>query len=91
MDLYYKSSPYLKTGGPFCCIEAPMLKSLTVGLWPKFLRGAGGIFKGVMNDPSGANGKIVAEWFEKGWIKEVPVDSVFNMEEVLQVLSPFPA
>ena len=37
-------------------------------------------------DPSGALAKAVAGWFEKDRIKEVPVDSVFNMDDALQVI-----
>lgn len=91
MTLYNKSSGYLEAGGSFCTIENPFLKSLVINWWPKFLGGPGGTFKGVNNSPSGANAKIASEWFEKGWIKEVPIDSTFGMEEALKVLclSPF--
>lgn len=88
MSLYYKSPGYLKKDGAFLCIESPLLKSLKISCWPVMLGGTARTFKGIMNDPSGRLGKVVVEWFEKGWIKEIPVDSVFNMDEVIQVSSP---
>jgi hypothetical protein len=89
MTLYDRSAGYLEVGGVFCTIENPFLKSLIPNWWPRFLGGTGWDYKGVMNDPSGANAGIASKWVEKGWIKEIPVDSTFSMEEALKVL-PLP-
>lgn len=88
MALYHKSPGYLKADGAFLCIESPLLKSLNISIWPAIFGGTPRTFKGVMNDPSGRLGRIVVEWFEKGWIKEIPVDSVFKMDQAINVFSP---
>lgn len=88
MVLYYNSPGYLKVDGVFLCIENPILKQIKANYWPTILGGTARIFKGVMNSPSRILGKVVVEWFEKGWIKEIPIDSVFEMDDAVQVSSP---
>ncbi|KAI1467187.1 uncharacterized protein F4812DRAFT_431561 [Daldinia caldariorum] len=34
--------------------------------------------------PSGASAKDIVNWFEKGWVNEVPVDSSYEMDNALQ-------
>lgn len=41
----------------------------------------------IFSYPSGDSAKDAAAWIEKGWIKEVPVDSTFEMDDALQVNS----
>ncbi|EXJ77778.1 hypothetical protein A1O3_10007 [Capronia epimyces CBS 606.96] len=84
LELYYNSPGYLKPQGKCLSIEGSFLRELKFNYWPAMLGGTGRTYKSVMNNPSGTLAKTVAGWFEKGWIKEIPVDSVFSMDDAIQ-------
>ena len=85
MPLLHKSSAYLKPTGKCISIEGSFLQELKSNYLPVMLGGSKRTYKSIMTYPSGDLAKTVAGWFDKGWIKEVPVDSIFSMDEALQV------
>lgn len=86
MTLYHRSPGYLKPEGKFLEIEAgPMAIFGLTSWWPVILGGTPRAFENVFSAPSGASAREAASWVEKGWIKEVPVDSTFEMDQALQV------
>lgn len=85
MTLYHRSPGYLKPEGKFLEIEAgPMAIFGLTSWWPVILGGTPRAFENVFSAPSGASAREAASWVEKGWIKEVPVDSTFEMDQALQ-------
>ena len=86
--LFRQSPGYLKPTGKFLSISGGygrMIKSKI----PVILGGTPRSFSLVMNSPSGALAKEVVGWVEKEWIKEVPIDSTYAMEDVLEVKTTF--
>ncbi|KAI0473945.1 hypothetical protein GGR56DRAFT_558181 [Xylariaceae sp. FL0804] len=47
-------------------------------------------FRGIFNNPSGKAAQDAASLFEKGWVKEVPLDSTFAMSDAIQVSGKLP-
>lgn len=88
IELCHKSSGYLKPGGKYISIEGSFFLQLKSNYLPDILGGTPRPYKSIMTYPSGALAEVVAGWFEKKWIKEVPVDSVFSMDDALQVIHP---
>jgi hypothetical protein len=86
MVLYYNSPGYLKLEGEFISIESSSLIQLKSNYLPTMLGGGRRTYKSVWAHPSGALAEVVTGWFEKGWIKELPVDSVLSMDDALQVI-----
>lgn len=85
--LYKKSTPYLKTDGRYLTIAGGLVPWIKSKITPIMLGGTPRYYARVMNKPSGKAASEVASWFEKGWIKEVPIDSIYPMEEALEVSS----
>lgn len=88
-DTLYQSSPgYLKPDGRYLSIEAGPFGVLKLcRWWPVMFGGTPRAFINVMSYPSGSSAKEVVSWFEKGWIKEIPIDSTFDMGDAIQVSS----
>ncbi|KFA46173.1 hypothetical protein S40293_03753 [Stachybotrys chartarum IBT 40293] len=85
--LFHRSPKYLKVDGKFLSIEAGPFGFLKFINWqPVILGGTPRNFLSVFSSPSANSAREVATWFNKGWIKEVPVDSLFAMEDVLEAL-----
>ncbi|KFA80955.1 hypothetical protein S40288_09578 [Stachybotrys chartarum IBT 40288] len=85
--LFYRSPKYLKVDGKFLSIEAGPFGFLRFINWqPVILGGTPRNFVSVFSSPSANSAREVVTWFNKGWIKEVPVDSLFAMEDVLEAL-----
>ncbi|KAL7629440.1 zinc ion binding [Parahypoxylon ruwenzoriense] len=83
--LYYRSPAYLKLDGRYLSIEAGFFGSFKlIKWWPVMLGGTPRAWVNVLSKPSGSSAKEVADWFEKGWIREIPVDSTFEMGDALQ-------
>jgi NADPH:quinone reductase-like Zn-dependent oxidoreductase len=87
--LFSKSPAYLKREGKFVNIVGgksqgvvPVLKN---NFLPTFLGGTPRNYKMLGLSPSGTYAKEVMKWVEDGLIKEVPIDSEFAMEDVIQV------
>lgn len=58
---------------------------------PVMLGGTKRTYLHVMNAPSGTGAKEVAGWVDKGWIKEVTIDSTFNMDNAIEASLLFPS
>ncbi|KAI0451298.1 zinc alcohol dehydrogenase [Xylaria acuta] len=74
--LYYRSPGYLKADGKYYSIEKG-----PSGFIPQFTPRP---YSSVFSNPSGDSAREVVNLFEKGYVKEVPVDSVFEMDDVLK-------
>ncbi|KAI3321291.1 GroES-like protein [Xylariaceae sp. AK1471] len=85
--LYYRSPDYLKVDGKFHSIARGPLGFITefkFNHWPVMLGGVPRVFSAVFSNPAGSSAQEVVNWFNKGCIKEIPVDSVFKLDDVLQ-------
>lgn len=54
-------------------------------VWPRFLGGTPRTYKILGLAPAGELQRQVAQWVNEGLIKEVPIDSEYSLENVLQV------
>ncbi|KAF7563243.1 hypothetical protein G7046_g849 [Stylonectria norvegica] len=84
--LYKESTEYLKPGKGFYTIGSDPLIGLKYKILPFMMGGGPRPFHAVMNSPSGRGAKEAAEWFNKGLVKEVPIDSTFEMGEADKAL-----
>ncbi|KAH7136929.1 zinc alcohol dehydrogenase [Dactylonectria estremocensis] len=82
--LFKKSPGYLKSKGKFLCIAGGPLSGITWKILPVMLGGTSRTYMQVMNSPSGSNAREVASWVEKGWIKEVAIDSTFDTGDAIK-------
>ncbi|KAI8955375.1 zinc alcohol dehydrogenase [Xylaria longipes] len=85
--LYYRSPGYLKVDGKYHSIErGPLgfISQFKFNHWPVLLGGIPRIYSSVFSNPTGSSAREVVNLFEKGYIKEVPVDSVFEIDDVLK-------
>ncbi|KAI1419673.1 zinc alcohol dehydrogenase [Xylaria sp. FL1777] len=85
--LYYRSLGYLKTDGKYHSIERGPFGFITefkFNHWPVLLGGIPRTYSSVFSNPAGSSAREVVSWFERGCIKEVPVDSVFQMEDAIK-------
>ncbi|CAI6061898.1 unnamed protein product [Clonostachys chloroleuca] len=82
--LFHRSPGYLKATGKFFSIEGGPLGGLTLKRLPVILGGTPRPFVNVFSKPSTASINMVVGWIEKGWIKELPVDSTFQMDDAIQ-------
>ncbi|KAI1324687.1 zinc alcohol dehydrogenase [Xylariaceae sp. FL0255] len=85
--LYYRSPGYLKPEGKCICIaRGPrgFVYSFVFNHWPLVFGGIPRKYMTIMSGPSGSSARQVVEMFEKGWIKEVPVDTVFPMSDAVE-------
>lgn len=83
--LFHRSPGYLKATGKLFSIEGGPLGGLTLKRLPVILGGTPRPFVNVFSKPSTASINMVVGWIEKGWIKELPVDSTFQMDDAIQV------
>ncbi|KAH7304667.1 hypothetical protein B0I35DRAFT_484234 [Stachybotrys elegans] len=83
-ELFYRSPTYLQVRGKFLSIEAGPFGIFKLMNWPLVLGGTPRTYQSVFSRPSGDHAEEVLAWFNKGWIKEVPVDSIFEMEDAIQ-------
>ena len=88
--LYGASPAYLKTNGKFLSITGGRLPWIKSKVLPSLLGGTPRSYLRIMNSPSGKGTSEVAEWLEKDWIKEVPIDTIFDMENVPEVSKTSP-
>ncbi|KAI0400016.1 zinc alcohol dehydrogenase [Xylaria palmicola] len=85
--LYYRSPGYLKVDGKYHSIERGpfgFIAQFKFNHWPVLLGGGPRTYSGVFSNPAGSSAREVAGWFERGHIKEVPTDSIFEIDEVLK-------
>ncbi|KAI1371394.1 zinc alcohol dehydrogenase [Hypoxylon crocopeplum] len=85
--LYHRSPAYLKPAGRFLSIVAGpfgLFQQFKFNHWPVMFGGIPQTFMSLFSKPSGSSAKEVVGFLEKGWIKEVPVDSTFEMSDALQ-------
>ncbi|KAH7125895.1 zinc alcohol dehydrogenase [Dactylonectria macrodidyma] len=87
--LFKKSPGYLKSEGKFLCIAGGPLSGITLKILPVMLGGTSRTYMQVMNSPSGSNAREVASWVEKGMIKEVTIDSTFDMTDAIKASLTF--
>lgn len=91
--MYYRSPGYLKVDGKFHSIAQGPLGFLTefkLNHWPVMLGGIPRSYSAVFSNPAGSSAQEVVEWFNKGCIKETPIDSIFDFKDVPQA-SCFPS
>ncbi|KAK8849045.1 NAD(P)-binding protein [Apiospora arundinis] len=85
-NLYTRCLGYLKLEGRFLCITGGPSQGVYPFLMhqirPVFLGGTPRSYKILGMGPSGAGAREVADWAEKGYLKEVAIDSEFTMDEV---------
>ncbi|KAK7414933.1 zinc ion binding [Neonectria punicea] len=79
--LYKRCPGYLKPKGKVLSIAGGLLPMPRL---PVILGGTPRAFLHVNNSPAGARAKEAATWFNKGWIKEVPIDSRFGMDDAVE-------
>ncbi|KAI3335517.1 zinc alcohol dehydrogenase [Ustulina deusta] len=92
--LYYRSPGYLKVDGKFHSIERGPLGFITqfkFNHWPVLLGGIPRTYSSVFGNPAGSSAREVASWFDRGCIKEVPVDSVFEMNDAMKAFEKLAA
>ncbi|CAG9951542.1 unnamed protein product [Clonostachys rosea f. rosea IK726] len=82
--LFHRSPGYLKGSGKFLSIEGGPWGGLTLKRLPVVLGGTPRPFVNVFSKPSTASMNMVVGWIEKGWIKELPVDSTFQMDDAIE-------
>ncbi|KAI1178346.1 zinc alcohol dehydrogenase [Nemania sp. FL0916] len=85
--LYYRSPGYLKADGKYHSIDKGPLGFITqfkFNHWPVVLGGIPRTYSSVFSNPSGSSAREVVSWYERGCIKEVPLDSVFEMDDALK-------
>ncbi|KAI0437922.1 zinc alcohol dehydrogenase [Xylaria telfairii] len=85
--LYYQSPGYLKVDGKYHNIErGPLgfISQFKFNHWPVILGGTPRTYSSVFSNPSGSSAREVVKLFEKGYVKEIPIDSVFEMDDVLE-------
>jgi NADPH:quinone reductase-like Zn-dependent oxidoreductase len=87
-ELYRQSSAYLEQGGRFLTIAANPLLSLKYPFLPVLFGGIPRSYTHVMGKTGGAAAQEVAEWFEKGLVNTVPIDSIVEMDQAAQVILP---
>ncbi|TVY46632.1 Zinc-type alcohol dehydrogenase-like protein [Lachnellula occidentalis] len=79
---------YLKPDGRYIAIEAGPFGIFKLNNWlPVILGGTPRTIKNIFSPPDRASAQEVVKWFENGLIKEIPIDSTFEMDGVLQVNS----
>jgi hypothetical protein len=85
-ELYRRSVWYLKADGVYVDIAlGPFGKYQINNWWPVILGGTPRKMVAPLCIPSGNQAREVAEWVEKGWVKEIPIDSTFEMDSAVQV------
>ncbi|KAI1817316.1 GroES-like protein [Poronia punctata] len=89
-SLYFRSPGYLKVDGKYHSIDKGpfgFIAAFKFNYLPAFLGGRGVSrrrYESVFSNPAGSSAKEVVELFEKGDVKELPIDSIFGMDDVLQ-------
>ncbi|KAI0469095.1 hypothetical protein F4859DRAFT_488501 [Xylaria cf. heliscus] len=86
--LYYRSPGYLKVDGKYHSIEnGPFgfISQFKFNHWPVLLGGTPRTYSSVFSNPAGSSAREVVELFKKGHINELPIDSIFEMHDVLKV------
>ncbi|KAK5626098.1 hypothetical protein RRF57_001813 [Xylaria bambusicola] len=85
--LYYRSPGYLKLDGKYhSIVHGPLgfIAEFKFNHWPVLLGGIPRTYSSVFSNPSGSSAREVVNCFERGCIKEVPIDSVFEMDDALK-------
>ncbi|KAJ9157287.1 Zinc alcohol dehydrogenase [Pleurostoma richardsiae] len=86
-EALYKQCPsYLQPNGKFLTIAGGLMRAFKAKL-PVLLGGMPRNYTHVMNSPSGAGAREAAGWWANGWIKEVPIDSTFDMDDAVQAFT----
>ncbi|KAH8660273.1 hypothetical protein BX600DRAFT_499479 [Xylariales sp. PMI_506] len=83
-ELYRHSPAYLNPAGRFLTIAGNLLLSFKYPYLPVFLGGIPRSYTHVVSQGGGAAAREVANWFEKGLVKNTPIDSIFDMENAVQ-------
>ncbi|KAI0204517.1 zinc alcohol dehydrogenase [Astrocystis sublimbata] len=85
--LYYQSPAYLKVDGIFHSIEKGPLGFIfqfKFNHWPVLLGGTPRTYSSVFSTPSGSAAQEVVNLFERGHVKELPIHSVFVMDDAMK-------
>jgi NADPH:quinone reductase-like Zn-dependent oxidoreductase len=84
--LFHRSLKYVKVDGKLFSMETGPFGLLKFTNWHTvILVGTPRNSVSVFSSPTANSEREVAAWFNKCWIKEVPVDSLFAMEDVLEI------
>ena len=90
-ELYSHSPRYLREGGKFITIVGGRSQGIVPfvrnRLRPVLLGGTPRPFSLLGLSPAGNIAREVAGWVEKGWVRETPIDQVYEMEDALKVSS----
>jgi NADPH:quinone reductase-like Zn-dependent oxidoreductase len=90
-ELYSHSPRYLREGGKFITIVGGRSQGIVPfvrnKLRPVLLGGTPRPFSLLGLSPAGDIAREVAGWVEKGWVRETPIDQVYEMEDALKVSS----
>ncbi|KPM36726.1 hypothetical protein AK830_g9852 [Neonectria ditissima] len=81
--LYKRCPGYLKPNGKVLSIAGGFMSLVNAKL-PVILGGTPRAYLRVNNSPSDARAKETSEWFDNGWINEVPIDSRYEMDDAAQ-------
>lgn len=84
-ELYKHSPRYLKVGGDYINIAGSLMPFIKAKMCPVILGGTPRNYVRLNNSPAGSRAKEASNWFKSGWIKEVPIDEIFDMEHALEV------
>jgi len=88
-ELYSHSPRYLREGGKFITIvggrSQGIVPWLRNGLRPVAIGGTPRPFSLLGLTPAGDTAREVAGWVEKGWVREAPIDQVYEMGDALKV------
>ncbi|KAF7558019.1 hypothetical protein G7Z17_g313 [Cylindrodendrum hubeiense] len=82
--LFKRCPGYLKPEGQFLCIAGKLLSGIKFKMLPVMLGGTKRSYFHIMNGPAGSGAREVAGWVDKGWIKEVAIDSTFEMDAAIE-------
>ncbi|GAW14222.1 hypothetical protein ANO14919_036210 [Xylariales sp. No.14919] len=85
--LYYRCPGYLAVDGKYHSIERGpfgFIAQFKFNHWPVLLGGIPRTYSSVFSNPSGSSAREIVNWFERGCVKEVPIDSMFEMNDALK-------
>jgi hypothetical protein len=89
--LYYRCPAYLRADGKFhSIVHGPFsfIAEFKYNHWPVMFGGVPRMYSAIFSNPAGSSAQEVVSRFEKGYVEEVPVDSVFEFDDALKVISP---
>ncbi|KAH8881818.1 NAD(P)-binding protein [Thozetella sp. PMI_491] len=84
--LYQHCAGYMKRSGKYLCIEGGPFGRFKLYHLLSLIGVTSRTFQSVFSTPSGLSASEIRSWYEKGAIVEIPIDGIYNMDEVPQAL-----